>query len=1600
MPPEPLPWDRKELFRDRKHSHEFGGGPPPSRWRDTSSSSSYGGSRNNNNNHHHHNNNDFSPRWGFPSSEFRRPPGHGKQGGWHIYPEDHGYSTPRSGDRFMDDSNMFRQSGMRGDGRYGRFYREGRPFGQRDWRGHSWEANHHHSGPANGVGRPHSVNDQRSVGDSPVRASHPHSDPRDQFHTKDQIDKMSDANGSGMGQRVDRDSLVGSLDWKPLKWSRSGSLTSRGSGFSHSSSSKSIGGESSDVKGDLPPKNVSPVQSPSGDAVACGPSVTPEETSSRKKPRLGWGEGLAKYEKKKVDGPEDNVNNDDNAEPSHSNPSNLIVKSPKITGFSDCSSPATPSSFACSSSPGLEDRTYAKTVNAGGDTSNFSVTSMPIPESHLEESHFRLEKLELKSISNLGSLLTELLQADDQCSMDSGFMRSSAFNKLLLWKGEISKTLELTETEIDSLENELTTLKSGNARSFHCPASSNSGPADYRDGPIDGQTVFPRPHPLEVVSNGDVILEDGLPCDNAGGVQAESKDEDIDSPGTATSKFVEPPIQKPVSCDVCKNPSYGETGFVESTQSTADVGTSCQGHDRSLVQLNNSTAIGIEHPGVCDYKEGNICDTILASNKEFANRAAEGILKLLPNCDYSIEANRVSCMSADSTIKEKFLRRKRALRFKERVISLKYRAFHHLWKEDLRLLSLRSHRTKPLKKPDLSSRTLQIGSQKHRSSIRARFTSPAGSLSLVPTTEIINFTSKLLSDSNAKVYRSGLKMPAMILDEKEKMSKFVSSNGLIEDPCAVEEERTMINPWTFEEKEIFMDKLATHGKDFRKIASFLDHKTTADCVEFYYKNHKSESFEKIKKLEVKKIGKPLSADTYLVTSGKKWSREMNAASLDILGAASVIAAEADQALETSKLLSGKSSKTKSRGPAVIIEASNSFYGAEDERETAAADVLAGICGSLSSEAMSSCITSSVDPGEGNQDWKHQKVGSSIRRPLTPEVTQSVDDGTCSDESCGEMDPTDWTDDEKSLFVQAFSSHGNDFLMISRCVRTKSRDQCKVFFSKARKCLGLDTLPTGSGSRGTHASNDTNEGGSDTEDAGIVETGSIVCSDKSGSRIDEDLLHVNQDVSKPEVTVAESNILEESCGPGQLDHKDAGLELAGVIDPIARGRVVDVLVKDSATVVNTQRSDVQLMIQDDKVEVNPAIYRSGAEVAPHDSGAAKDVESSGISSAPAEFASPGDGLLKPSTAGDNVHHLQSGSSVMNRGGELCRDLEGFPLDLSIKADLHDVITHTVGAESIEHSFQDSFLRKCSRSISHNSVAELPLLEQSKDEFGSSCSSKADKPCRNGNVKLFGKILSKSSSLDKPTCNTVLNDEKAKHHSSSGGKFDVKLAVNQDLKGNSTCFAEDHNSFMGLENVPIRSYGFWDGTKIQTGFPTLPDSALLLAKYPSAFSNYTISSPKPEKQTVAAVAVSSGNECNMNGACVFSPREFSSSNGGSVIDYNNGSRKQEGLQHPFRLEMKQRSKDVVVFPEVQRNGFEALQQQGNGIVKLNVVQGGDNIIGGSCSGISDPVAALKLHYATQQYGNGKNGNGNGNGHAVNGIVREEPWRSQGGGGDVGR
>ncbi|PIN11986.1 Nuclear receptor coregulator SMRT/SMRTER [Handroanthus impetiginosus] len=1714
MPPEPLPWDRRDFRKHERSGSDprlgggFGGGGPH-RWREQQ-------------HHHPHAPPPHPPpyhhqqqqRW---YSDFRssRPlaPGHGKQGGWHTYPDDGGNGFipfgSRNGDRNFEDEN-WRLFGSRSDGRYFRNSRENRPFTQKEWKNPSWERAASLSGP----GKPMSeVNNVRSTENTQTchnsssskssETSRPTSNSvslADQSQPQSSVKEKNDKNGdpadgpTSTGQKSEKENCLGSIDWEPLKWTRSGSLSSRGSGFSHSSSSKSMPVDSIETV-EVQPKNATPVQSPPADAAALVVSTAPaqlDETSSRKKPRLGWGEGLAKYEKKKVEGPEDGATKNElvlsvsNAETLQSNAANLLEKSPRVASLSDCASPATPSSVACSSSPGIEEKESIKEANVGHDATNSSCSPSIMSQTLYDGPPLDLENLELASIANLSSSIDELLQSDDPSSMETHYARTTSINKLLLWKVDMSKALEMTESEIDSLETELKSL-TAEPRLAH-PADSSSLTAECQLKPceevVTASKSASRPAPLQIVSSGETIVEDSPIAQPD--EQVVSKDEDIDSPGSATSKYVEVLSAKedlfpsetavylegPMNLDVSSSSNLDETcpknGLNDKTNS------GCL-DNHVVTRATNCEDFASLTSSHCDVD--SIYKSILSSNKDSAKRALEELNKLLPAEQCPFDTSTVSSVYSSevdsSVVKEKFLMRKRYLQFKEKVLTIKFNVFQHFWKEG-RLVSLRKLRGKAQKKFDPG----RNGFKKNRFSSRSRI-SYAGGPQTVPADEVIEFVNGLLSESAFKPYRSTLKMPALILDKDTKMSRFISNNGLVEDPCVIEKERSMINPWTPEEREIFIDKLATFGKDFSKIASFLDHKTTADCIEFYYKNHKSDSFEKTRKNPDFMKQRKSQTTTYLVTSGKRRNRESNAAALDILGAASEIVANVNDGVEnqkkcTSRCFVGASSSYRARGDDGPLQRLNSMDLYSNERETVAADVLAGICVSLSSEAMSSCITSSVDPGEGYQDWRCQKIGSSMKRPLTPEVTQNVDD-ECSDESCGELDPTDWTDEEKSFFIQAVTSYGKDFKMISQCVRTKSMDQCKVFFSKARKCLGLDLIQPGPGT----VSPDVNGGDSDIEDGCAVESGSVICNNGSECKMDGDLtpldkkLNYESDIVGASNFTPDSKISEANNGLGPFAPMDAepvsnnsSRDDSEVDEKPVTGYHADIRkqngaddsfasVKEHGTMVlssnmNSEQGaekedDISLKDGQSEAEKMTSVEASDGHCGEEnirqefllpdenlkavEDRDANSSEGSDISSAVSEMKS------EPQLAGNLPHPSieahsslqidtekscmssvkQNGHSVSMKSSMLfsvpikyynnpnhnalldvgasgisdghsptvvktvdCQQhlsghplsdskepsqiLRGYPVSVHTRKEVNGdancerFVAHQNVLKRDEnlHSNQprEFFLEKCNGSRQQSRVIESPCppsREQSRDHPRplSGCSSSVDKPSRNGDVKLFGKIL--VSSQQKPDSSTQRDDHNTQDREASCQSLNLKLGPDQ--KVNIDC-----NNYVGSEKMPVRSFGFWDGGRIQTGYPPLPDSALLLSKYPAAFSAGKLEQPP------------------LHGV-------IKSNNG--LVDYPVWRNRE--LQ-PFPLDMKQQQD--ALFTEMQRRngGYDVasgLQHQAQGMLGINIVGRG-----GVCSGVSDPVAAIKMHYAKAEQLNVQ---------GANCIRDDDRWRSNG---DVGR
>jgi nuclear receptor co-repressor 1 len=77
-------------------------------------------------------------------------------------------------------------------------------------------------------------------------------------------------------------------------------------------------------------------------------------------------------------------------------------------------------------------------------------------------------------------------------------------------------------------------------------------------------------------------------------------------------------------------------------------------------------------------------------------------------------------------------------------------------------------------------------------------------------------------------------VPMMVLDASERERRFLNENNLVADPVAAERERKARHPWSNEEKRIFIKKYLMYPKQFHKIATFLENRSTADVIEFYF----------------------------------------------------------------------------------------------------------------------------------------------------------------------------------------------------------------------------------------------------------------------------------------------------------------------------------------------------------------------------------------------------------------------------------------------------------------------------------------------------------------------------------------------------------------------------------------------------------------------------------------------------------------------------------------------------------------------------------------------------------------------------------------------
>jgi len=89
-------------------------------------------------------------------------------------------------------------------------------------------------------------------------------------------------------------------------------------------------------------------------------------------------------------------------------------------------------------------------------------------------------------------------------------------------------------------------------------------------------------------------------------------------------------------------------------------------------------------------------------------------------------------------------------------------------------------------------------------------------------------------------------VPPIIFDRWQRKHEYYNQNGLVKRGAAeFYKERTKMPYWSLEEKQIFIEKFTQSPKNFGYISSFLENKTTEQCVQFYYMTKKSENYKNL-----------------------------------------------------------------------------------------------------------------------------------------------------------------------------------------------------------------------------------------------------------------------------------------------------------------------------------------------------------------------------------------------------------------------------------------------------------------------------------------------------------------------------------------------------------------------------------------------------------------------------------------------------------------------------------------------------------------------------------------------------------------------------------
>uniref|UniRef100_A0A669CAY2 Nuclear receptor corepressor 2 n=1 Tax=Oreochromis niloticus TaxID=8128 RepID=A0A669CAY2_ORENI len=267
-------------------------------------------------------------------------------------------------------------------------------------------------------------------------------------------------------------------------------------------------------------------------------------------------------------------------------------------------------------------------------------------------------------------------------------------------------------------------------------------------------------------------------------------------------------------------------------------------------------------------------------------------------------------------------------------------------------------------------------------------------------------------ENTEKQMRQLAVIPPMLFDAEQQRIKFINMNGLMGDPMKVYKDRQVMNMWSDQEKDTFREKFIQHPKNFGLIASFLERKTVAECVLFYYLTKKNENYKNIVRRNYRRRGRSQQQQQQQVNRNSQEDKE-------------------------------KEEKEK--------EAER------DEEKNDTEDKEDGMKDDTSGEDAEDKEPPVAFKGRRTANSQGRRKGR-ITRSMTSEAEETSAPPLNNELANLEMNESSrWTEEEMETAKKGLLQYGRNWSAIAKMVGSKTVSQCKNFYFNYKKRQKLDEI---------------------------------------------------------------------------------------------------------------------------------------------------------------------------------------------------------------------------------------------------------------------------------------------------------------------------------------------------------------------------------------------------------------------------------------------------------------------------------------------------------------------------------------------------------------